>query len=479
MADPINDILSGLSSLFSGSSAPSGASQSADPTENMFRPTFAQRLNAVGQAFQGQSPGNLDQDATARNATYTALLSKGIDADTAKLAVSNPHVLQAMLPQLFGAKQAPQIVEFDGPYGQKQKKFWNPKANKYEDASTLFDAPAPVAPVAPAQAGPQMVAPVAPVTTAALGPVSMPGTQPSDDRAPPTLPNFSPGSPWGTPASASPSVPQSPPRLGIQQQAPAPAAIDYVVGTAVTKAPEGAVHKIAPDGSGFLYSRAGQPIFESKADADTRAKLAEKRADTQTEAQQQVEGVSAIINDARKLTKTPGFDKALTLGRLSFDVGIPTPWGTLGGDVMTLPKQVARAYDPENPAWSLGDDLKSIQNRLSLLVARPMMKGQGQVSDSERAMIANAIGGIGNATSPADFHFRLNSVQRMIDNMNMTGAKRTGEANIKPTTEEVRSLIDTRTNTFSQSGLDALAQKYGTSSSEMQQYVLGLVGRGG
>lgn len=415
MADPINDILSGLSSLFSGSSAPSGASQPADPTENMFRPTFAQRLNAVGQAFQGQSPGNLDQDATARNATYTALLSKGIDADTAKLAVSNPHVLQAMLPQLFGAKQAPQIVEFDGPYGQKQKKFWNPKANKYEDASTLFDAPAPVAPVAPAQAGPQMVAPVAPVTTAALGPVSMPGMQPSDDI--PTVPSFAPRSPWAPAAQPQ----QAPQQLGIQPAATSP---DYVFGHAVPKPPEGYVHKAAQDGSSYLWSRStGQPIFESKAEAEARGKRQDEGAATKVS---EAKTATQFTGGLEQLTRFPGefgkeaFERAL--GPLSANDPNPESATGIFGSGISVPSALrmgAHAIGELKTAAFGGAAPTEVRDRIETAtknlaaVMKPMIRkpGEGAWSDKDQANLEAQLGTLTRSRSVEEYSRRLADIQ--------------------------------------------------------------------
>lgn len=485
MADPISDL---LGSIFGGGSSSAAPAPSSQPAA--FTPSFAQRLNAMGQAFQGHNPGNLDQDAETKNATYRALIGKGLDPDTAKLATMNPAVLGAILPTMFGAKQAPQIVEFDGPYGQKIKRYWDTKTNRFADASALFgDGAAPS--VAPPQPGAApAVAPVSPPQVAQppasqpLGMTSGAPPAPSPDAPDaPSLPAFASASPWAPKPQAAQQAAAPVAQQQPQQQAPALGVMpkDYVVGSAVPKPPDGYIHRMAPDGSGYLWNRNGQPVFESKAEADARAKGTEKRALEAVDQQQQVSGVKDIVASARKMAEMPGFGSALALGRTSLNLGIPTPWGTVGGDIMEPGKQIARMASPDNPAWGVHDDIGAVQQRLNLLVARPMMKGQGQVSDSERKMVSDAIGGLSKASSAADFQFRLNSVEQMIEAMNtgQKGSVVTAYAKTaRPTAAEVSgSVYDDPTYgmKFRPGVVAGLAQKYNVREPDMQSYLNKLI----
>ena len=81
-----------------------------------------------------------------------------------------------------------------------------------------------------------------------------------------------PGAPVAS--TASPAAPVAP--LGTPLTTPIrsmPTEGDYVIGQAVPKAPEGYVHKLAANGQGYLYTREGRPVFESKAEVDARGLL--------------------------------------------------------------------------------------------------------------------------------------------------------------------------------------------------------------
>ena len=91
----------GMSSITTGSVTPSalGAHEAAAPD---FSPSFAQSLINVGNALQGKSVTDLAGDTQTKNATYAALIKRGVDPTTAEVAVRNPNILQQIVPMAFG-----------------------------------------------------------------------------------------------------------------------------------------------------------------------------------------------------------------------------------------------------------------------------------------------------------------------------------------------------------------------------------------
>lgn len=407
-------------------------------------------VGAIGEAMGGQ--GN--------NATVRALMRNlSIDKETATAIASNP----ALAPIIFGGKGAPQVVDIPGPYGTSVKGVFDPTTRTIKPLSTILS---------PELRGVMPETPAAPAPTPVLGGMSPASPSPAAPVAPgghampaaPGIPAPAPGLP-----AASPGAPAAP-------AAAAPA--DTIVGAGVPTPPAGYVHKMSPDGRGFLYDRkTGQPVFETKAEAEARAKGTEKRALDRVDQEQQVEGVRKIVAQARGITDAPGFDGALTLGNMSLTLGLPTPLGTIGGDVANPVKQIARMWDKSNPSWSVSDDITSLQQQLNLIVARPLMKGQGNVSNSEREMISDAIGGLSKATSKADFQFRLNNIESMVEAM-QTGQPGAVSAavstNRRPTQSEIVGAVDLNGQygpKFRPGAVEELATKYRMRPADMQQYI--------
>lgn len=470
----------------------------------------------IGKMAQILSSGIMQKQQQDRNNEYNSKLAQLLSGTgspesmgRAMLMSGNPALMQKgaeMIAAANGPKSAPAIVS--GPadsYGRPgAQQVWNPEAinsrggkGAYEPLSyhTAGAAPAPAAsPMAPA---PAARAPT-PASAASVGAEDTLGEQPSAPATPaPSYPLAAPPASGnaepvpirmktgvqldpitGKPISATPPA--------TSPAAPAPATpaeampSGYTSGPPVPKVPADMVQKLAPNGSGFLYDANGTPIFEHKSEVDTRAKIAEKTAATNQEARQQVEGVSGVIADARRLSETPGFGDALRINQRHANINIPTPWGPIGGNMMEPINSAVRAYDPQNPAWSARDDITATQQRLNLLVARPLMKGQGQVTESERASISDAIGNLSNATSKADYQFKLNSVQRMINDMNAgAGVKMdTAAQTSKPSNEELQSLIDNKAGTFNTDKMISLAQKYNVHPIDMQDYLVDYAKRG-
>lgn len=397
---------------------------------------------------------NVGRDKAVQNQTTAWLTQKLGDPGLAQMVARDPATLRALIPILAGPKSAPTIVEIPGQYGQTTKMVWNPQTSKLEPLSTITGGEQPAAGQV-----------IAPVTT---GEPAKP-----EARAPlPTVPGVNIEKPVeAVPADAKPDPTKALP-AGFRK------------GNAVPKPPEGFIHKAAPDGTGFLYDERGQPVFESKAEADARAKGTEKRALDAVDQQNQTQGVRDLIGQARKISEMPGFNEALFLGRTSLNIGLPTPWGTIGGDLAAPVKQIARQVKPDHPGWQTNDEINAIQQRLGLLVARPLMKGQGAVTDGEREMIKTAIGDLSKAANSADFQFRLNSVERMIEAMN-TGRQGSvtaaSGAPSRPNQAEIAGSFydDPKYGLkFKPGYVDALAKKYGIRETDMQSYLNNIIMQG-
>ncbi|MBS0243548.1 MAG: hypothetical protein JSS20_15335, partial [Proteobacteria bacterium] len=235
---------------------------------------FSSKLRDFGMALQGQAP----PDRNAQNLTYQYLLKQpGVSPDQAAAMVANPQIMQHIASQIFAPKtqvvnnklinsntgavvadysdtalQGPKTVEVEGPYGQKITTVWDAKAGKYVPVQ-LGAGGAPASPAAaPASQGaasPAPSQPVAPMPTQQLG-VTAGAQQPVPATAPA--------------APAQGAAPQRNTSVTIGD--------GYIVGPGVPKAPEGMQQKLAPDGSGFLWTAAGKPVFESKAHATEAAK---------------------------------------------------------------------------------------------------------------------------------------------------------------------------------------------------------------
>ncbi len=129
---------------------------------------------------------------------------------------------------------------------------------------------------------------------------------------------------------------------------------------------------------------------------------------------------------------------------------------------------------PEDPSWATLDDIRSAQQRLGLIIARPLMKGQGAVTEGERKMISDAIGVLDKATDPADYQFKLNSVEKMIDAMNGPAGSVTAAASkgYKPNMTEVKSFWSEPNDERRSKRVDELAEKYNIVPADMIQYLI-------
>lgn len=484
------DPLARLRALFSGLGSDDGrtvmpqkaqlpAAEASTPARAAPAQGFTDKLGNAFEILAGKDP-RATQNTQAAIAALMQL-SPEMSPQMARTLATNPALAQVLLPSLITTNQKPDIIEVPGQYGQVTKMVWNKRTGKLEPLESIISGQSTAAPAAPAAS--PTAAPAATDTTAPQQLIDSATTSGAVDR----FKDFAGGSPAAsspaaTVAATAPPLGSRPVATGTNAnqklaQSPDP---NYVIGPAVPKPPEGYVHQIAPGGAGYLYDKATrQPVFISKAESDAAARIGEKRADERTEQSRQVEGVQSIISNARKASETPGFRDALNWANMSLDVSVPVPGtgGRLGGDVATPFEWLGRnVISPDSPKWSALQDLKSTQRSLELLVARPLMKGQGQVTDSERSMITDAIGSLGKATSVADYQFRLNQIEGMIKAMNTPGdgnVTRAAAQTSRPTTTEIGSVWD-REGGMAEDRLKELASKYNVSRGDMQNYIIDL-----
>lgn len=424
-----------------------------DPAEAALaiqNPALAQQVAARREKMAALSKDDAD---TNKNIEYLVRTGKLTKEQAEMLRVASPEMRKNVIASAFSTK-APDIKTITGPYGQETAVTWDAQSNSWK-----------------------------PVQVGSGGPVAAPMGSPAPMAPPTQMP--APGPAMGAPAMPAPQASAPAPTVDVEvgqpqiEQPQIPPGMS--VGPGVPKAPEGYVHRVAPDGSGFLYGANGQPVFESKAEADARAKGTEKRALDAVDQQNQTQGVRDIVGQARKVVEMPGFNSALFAGRMTFQAGVPTPWGMIGGDLAALPKSITRAalphLDPGNQMFPVYDEIQAVQERLSLLVARPLMKGQGAVTDGEREMIKTAIGKLSSASDAADYQFKLNSIERMIEAMNSGRNGSVTAASNAPTRPSEAEIVGSFYDDpkyglkFKDGAVAGLAKKYGLRESDMQQYL--------
>lgn len=423
-----------------GQSAPGAARAPAPPIQTPdFSPSFGERLSTFGNALSGRPYANHAEEQRKAAATFQVLTQMGLEPKMAEAATRNPELLKMILATQVAA---PPLQEFSDEYGRKTMAAWDPKTRRYV-------------------------------------PVEIPGQQRSQAAAPSE----------GAAPAASPAMPQQQGGPGFVAPAPSSALpLGTRVGGPVPKVPEGYVQRPAPDGSGFLYQN-GQPLLDLKAEVESRARATEatnaKRGEAEVESEGQRGGVSAIISTARGVTKQPGFDDALKLGRAAEPVRFGLPYiGEFSPADMGY--GLARATNPESPVWGVMDDIKATQERLKGIIARPLFKGQGSVSDSERRMIAEMIGKLPSASSRADYQFKLNSIEQMLTDMytraTAKGAKPSDEQaatrleainkGARPEVDEMRAVVTAADDRARGEALTALAAKYRVDPEDMWQHIL-------
>ncbi len=230
--------------------------------------SLGERLSALGRGYaQGGLVGAIGDmmqggEGVQRNATYRMLVARGLPPEQARDVVRSPAILQQILPSLFG-NSAPQIVNIPGPYGTQTSVYWDAQSRRFQPAEGLMPGappPAQAQPGAPAVAPPPVLGAQAPTTQG----------QPAA-AAPPALNLGGAGAPAAAPAPAAPAaggVPPAPNARGVGPRLTEDG--QFVIGNATPQVPAGSVHRMAPGGQGYLYTRDGRPVFENAHEAQAR-----------------------------------------------------------------------------------------------------------------------------------------------------------------------------------------------------------------
>ena len=243
--------------------------------------TFAERLTALGRGYnKGGLLGGIGDmlGGDTDNVTVKALMNRlNVDKATAMAMVKSPQ----LAPLLFGNKGAPQIVKVPGPYGQEIDMVWNPDTRKLDPLSSLMSPAVTTPSPTPSAPTPPTVLNAQPVTPSQSTPTQVAPAPPSLKMSAPVAP-ATPTTPPTAPLST-PATPTSPDNG------------EFTVGQAVPKPPEGYLHKLSPDGKGYLWTKTGQPVFVSKTDAEARSKTTEEDRNKALAAVETVRKISDIL----------------------------------------------------------------------------------------------------------------------------------------------------------------------------------------
>jgi len=441
-----------------------GAQRMAGGATPVAQPNFWDRLGAFSQGYNkgglvgavaaGMGTG-LDREVEGQNMTLDALIRGGVDPKLASAAIRNPDLMKVLL-QYHAGKSTPDIktIKQRDKYGRETEisVVYNPMTRGWErvtidggeatPASPGMESGAPAPSAAPGGGGGGAPSLPAPMPSMASGPAQ--------------------AAPAASPAATSNEASDKPIPPGWRENRNVP--------LSSLPDPKGGYSYDAPNGYPLEDANGNLKMIPTSEMA-AKAKANEKRAEAEVEAEQQQAGVKNILKTGRVLAQQPGFDDALKMGRADVLRGglpyigeiSPAQWGY----------GFARASDPNNPVWGVADDIKATQKRLELVIARPLMKGQGSVAGSERQLIADSIANLDKATSKADFIFRLNSIERMIEDM--YAGKKVGNAesySARPTLEELRSVYNGKTPEEIEGKMVGLSRKYNVGLPEMKDYVM-------
>lgn len=487
---------------------------------------FTRGLNQAAGITPTNASGAASQPSpSAAPAGAAGILGLSLTQDQKRMfaaALNNPasrtQAMQILSVLVNRAEQAPQIheIELPGQYpGTKVKVpvVFNPQTHRYErfqlsagmepqaatavpTAGSLQPAlPSPLQPSPGAMPQPQPMQvttelPAAMQPSPELGGMQAVAREGKQDLLSPAMlasweaaggvqPTTAPAA-----AQATPAPPQAPAQaaVGLSQPTMASAQSTVPAGyrevpvdtTQLPKPQEGYTYDLGPTGKPLLSLDGANYKMVPLAEVTTRAKLEEARGQKLIDAQESVGGLHQIIKGARELTDAPGFEKGLMLHRMSLNIGLNAgPLGNIGGDVLSPGKQIAKMLDPQNPAWSAADAITQVQSELGLTAGRAFLKGQGQVSNFERQMVADAIGSISGATSKADYQFRLNAAQKMIDDVN-SGVKiseHQDRYNVRPTISEIKPTIYQEKGILNNEEVVKLADRYNVNPIDMQEYI--------
>jgi hypothetical protein len=312
--------------------------------------------------------------------------------------------------------QAPQTRTIDGPYGQKiQQDYINGQwvtAGGSQSSTPTFGPAA----AQPTQQPVEATQPVQNIGEVGPGPQEQGAMQPnsfagqvSNVAAKGDMLPIGGQQPSSVPASPAPDQPQ------------------YRIGPAVPKPPEGFVHKLAPDGSGYLYGQDGQPLFEPKSAAEERGKAA---AGLEAETASKARVAEQFGNSLELLRRMPR-----DFGQQAFDRAIgpwsaSTPqdedpqggfWGS-GLSIDSIGRNIARADAEIDRLFTGGAAPTEVRDRVETemknlaAVMKPLVRkpGEGAWSDKDQANLEKQIGALTRARSVDEYLRRVNDIKENV-----------------------------------------------------------------
>lgn len=475
-----------------GSRAKTPGGQAYGPTGNQYVDQFTRNLGGAQPAGEGVTPaaampvnvapGMRAQIGRLLSNPQTAPIGRAIIQQLATESMSAPKVQEIEMTDQFGRKRSvpatynrqtrqwePVTVGQGGGVAPQQMGGGQPPAQIQPSAPAVLPSPAPLQ-----------------IRTEALPEAAMDGgiggqgvnRTAKQDMLTPDMLRAMPNQ-GGQVQMAQPVM--SPQQQPAQQPPSRYREMSVNVNT-LPKPQEGFVYDLGPNGLP-QYDEQFNPKMVSQKEMETRSQLAVKRGETElakrSEADEQVGGVKAITAGARAIRDQPGFVEALQYGRQVFDVGGQVGGVSAGVNPGQIILDTQRTRDPNNPAWGVLDDIRATQERLKAVVARPLFKGQGSVSNMERQMITDMIGELTRSSNPADYNFRLNSIENMIEDMysRKEGTSVSAEElprhlarkqkAARPSRDELATISNETDDARRTQKLNALAAKYNVSGLDM------------
>ncbi len=404
----------------------------------------------------------------------------------AMLGSENPQYRAMGMQELIkmqGPKAAPNIQTIEGrdQYGQptKQQVVWNPQAGRWEPLSIggggqqaamqpqggqYAEQPRPAQPDAPIAPGGVNRAAGEPTVNQWIGEIGASSPMVQSNLA-------AKGDRGGMePSPTAYGQPQEPVQpAGAPQQprgAQMPAGSEPGPAAPKERIPEGYMQVTGEDGSP-LWRRTQQgmqPVIQPRAEFEAQARLGEKRASDQAISKEASTRAKSVVEDAKKLTELPGFEKALEINRARLEYSTP---GWMGkADPTTIKQQLERKYAPNDPAWRALAGIESVQNQLVLGLMQ-LAPQKGPQSDKDAARYESAVGDLMNATSAADFKLRLNRVMNLQTQLT-PGTEKDQYVPEAPSMQELQSVYD-RSGQFDQRKVMEVARKYGLNGFDVQQ----------
>lgn len=383
-------------------------------------------LSGIGAYMRGDEM----EKQKADEAQLIKSLSEGVNVPpvvSALLKSSSPEYRQAgmeALLKLQGPKAAPQIQTVEDQFGRKSQYVWNSTSGRYEPFSMGGGQSAPVAPQEVSQpavrpqapsASAQAAQPSGPRPAPAASPFPMERPAPTGDAELDQL-----GAAIFDRLSAQPR--QSAPAVSPPSASPAPAAAqppaDLVVGGPVPKAPDGFVHKQAPDGRGFLYQADGTPVLEPKSQADERGKTAAGMEQMPRVAEQFRGGIEQLSRFPEEFG-TQAFERAIGPWQADADSeGV----GTVGGIVNYFGQLFARADAEMDALKKGGASPTEVRDRIGTAtknlaaVMKPLIRkpGEGAWTDKDQANLEKQIGELSRSRSVGEYERRLGDIRENV-----------------------------------------------------------------